>query len=139
MVILYILGEFPWWDPFPVELQVCRFSGSGLRRGCFSIILFINCVYCCFLGNCPWWLLHNFNCTFYFNLHGRKALWRALLAGGFLINIWYCISFLLNISSALVIYRAFLHRWLIYWPNAFINLQLIKLFYSLDVFLTLSF
>ena len=62
---------------------------------------------------------------FIFNLHGRKALWRALLAGGFLINIWYCISFLLNIKSALVIYRAFPHRWLIYWRNAFINLQLL--------------
>ena len=61
---------------------------------------------------------------FIFNLHGRKALWRALLVGGFLINIWYCISFLLNINSALVIYRAFLHRWLIYWGNAFINFQL---------------
>ena len=51
---------------------------------------------------------------FIFNLHGKKALWRALLSGGFLINIWYCISFLLNINSALVIYRAFLDRWLIY-------------------------
>ena len=61
---------------------------------------------------------------FIFNLHGRKALWRAL-AGGFLINIWYCISFLLNINSALVIYRAFLDRWLIYWCNTFINLQLL--------------
>ena len=62
---------------------------------------------------------------FYFKLHGRKALWRALLADGFLINIWYCISFLLNINSALVIYRTFLDRWLIYWRNAFINLQLL--------------
>ena len=47
---------------------------------------------------------------FIFNLNGRKAQWRALLAGGFLINIWYCISFLLNINSSLVIYRAFLDR-----------------------------
>ena len=53
IVILYILGEFPRWGPFPVELQVCRFSGSGLLRGCFSIILFTNCVNYCFLGNCP--------------------------------------------------------------------------------------
>ena len=62
---------------------------------------------------------------FIFNLHGRKALWRALLAGGYLINIWYCISFLLNMKSAFmksVIYRAFLDRRLIYWCNAFINL-----------------
>ena len=62
---------------------------------------------------------------FIFNLHGRKALWKALLAGGFLINIWYCLSFLLNINSTLVIYRAFLDRWLIYWRNSFINLQLL--------------
>ena len=62
---------------------------------------------------------------FTFNLHGRKALWRALLVAGFLINSWYCISFLLNINSALVIYRTFLDRWLIYWRNAFINLQLL--------------
>ena len=33
----YILGEFPWWSPFPVELQVCRLSGSGLLRGCYFI------------------------------------------------------------------------------------------------------
>ena len=68
-----------------------------------ELLLFFYCVllfYCVlFLGNCPQWLLHNFKCTFHFNLHGRKALWRALLAGGFLINIWYCISFLLNINS----------------------------------------
>ena len=50
MVILYILGEFLWRRPFPVELQVCRFSGSGVLRGCFSIILFINCVNYCFFG-----------------------------------------------------------------------------------------
>ena len=49
-----------------------------------------------------------------------------LFTGGCLINVWYCISFLLNIKSELVIYRAFLHRWLIYWRSAFINLQLFK-------------
>ena len=42
-----------------------------------------------------------------------------------LVNIWYCVSFLLNINSALIISRAFLPRWLIYWRNAFINLQLL--------------
>ena len=109
MVILYILEEFRWWGPFPVELQVYRLCGSGLLRGCFSIILFTNWVNYCFLGNCTYCLLDNFKYTFYFNLHGRKALWRALLAGGFLINIWYCMSFLLNINYALVIYRDFLH------------------------------
>ena len=88
---------------------VCRLGGGGLLHGCFSSTA-IYCVNCCFLGNCPQWLVHNFKYTFHFNLHGRKALWRALLAGGFLINIWYCISFLLNINSALVIYRAFLDR-----------------------------
>ena len=62
---------------------------------------------------------------FIFNLHERKALWRALLTGGFLINIWYWINVLLNINSALEISRAFLHRWLIYWRNAFIKLQLL--------------
>ena len=102
---------------------VCCFIGCGVLRGCFSSTLFIYCVKCCFLGNCPYWLLHNFKYSFHFNLHGRKAPWRAFIAGGFLIYIWYCISFLLNINSALVIYRAFLHRWLIYWCNAFINFQ----------------
>ena len=52
-----------------------------------------------FGGNYPEWLLHNFKYTFYFNLHGKKALWRALLTGKFLKNLWYCISFLLNINS----------------------------------------
>ena len=36
----------------PVELQICRLSGSGLLHGCFSIILFTNCVNYCFLENC---------------------------------------------------------------------------------------
>ena len=95
---------------------ICRSNGSGLLRGFLSSILFILfyafylCVNCCFLGNCPQWLLHNFKYLFHFNLHGRKALCRALLAGEFLINIWYCIRFLSNINSALVIYRAFRHR-----------------------------
>ena len=71
--------------------------------------LFIACT-AVFWGNCPYWLVHNFKYTFHFNLYGRKALWRVLFMGGFLINIWYCISFLLNISCALVIDRAFLHR-----------------------------
>ena len=104
---------------------VCRFSGGGLLRGWFLSILFFYCVNCCFWGNCPQWLVHTFKYTFHFNLHGRKALGRALLAGGFLVNISYCISSLLHSNSALVIYRAFLHRWLIHWHNAFINLQLL--------------
>ena len=56
-------------------------------------------------------------------LHGRIVFQRALFAGGFLINIWYCISYLLNINSPLTILRGFLHRWLIYWRNTFVNLQ----------------
>ena len=125
--ILFILGEFPWWSPFPVELQVLclPFCGGGLLRGWFLSILFFYCVNCCFGGNCRQWLVHSFKYTFHFNLHGRKALGRALLAGGFLVNISYCISSLLHSNSALVIYRAFLHRWLIHWHNAFINLQLL--------------
>ena len=67
-----------------------------------------------FLGNCLQRLFHNFQYTFHFNLRGRKVLWRAPIADGFLINIWYCVSCLLNINSALTIQRAFLHRGLIY-------------------------
>ena len=57
---------------------VCRFSGGGLLRGWFLSILFFYCVNCCFWGNCPQWLVHTFKYTFHFNLHGRKALGRAL-------------------------------------------------------------
>ena len=60
---------------------------------------FIYCVNCCFLGNCPQWLVHDFKYTFHFNLHGRKALWRVLFTCIFLINIWYFISCLLNINT----------------------------------------
>ena len=35
-------------------------------------------------------------------LHGRKVFLGALFAGRFLINIWYCISCLLNINSVLI-------------------------------------
>ena len=32
-----------------------------------------------------------------------KVFWRALFAGGYLINNWYCVSCLLNINSVLVV------------------------------------
>ena len=81
-------------------------SFVGISQVCYLFIVYT----VVFWGNCPYWLVHHFKYTFHFNL--------------FLPNIWYCISFLLSISSALVIYRAFVHKWLIYWRNAFINLQL---------------
>ena len=35
---------------------VSRFGGGGLLRGCFSNILFIYCVNCCFMGKC-WFII----------------------------------------------------------------------------------
>ena len=34
-------------------------------------------------------------------IHGRNVFWRALFAGGFLINNWHCASCTLNINSVL--------------------------------------
>ena len=83
IVILYMLGEFLWCGPFPVELQVLCLSlyWGWAPGGCFSSILFIYRVNCCFLGNSPQWLVHNFKYTFHLNLHERKALQRVPLCG----------------------------------------------------------
>ena len=76
---------------------VCRFGGVGSVVG-VSQVFYLLCELL-FLGNCPQWLVHDFKYTFHFNLHGRKALWRVLFTCIFLINIWYCISCLLNINT----------------------------------------
>ena len=54
IVILYILGEFPWWGPFPVELQVlCLPFWWGWAPSWVFLKYFIYCANWCFLGNCP--------------------------------------------------------------------------------------
>ena len=61
---------------------VCRFSGGWAASWVFlKYFIYLLCEQL-FWGNCPQQLVHNFKYTFYFNLNGRKALWRALLADG---------------------------------------------------------
>ena len=69
----------------------------------FCLFYFFHCVNGCFVetnpGGCPIIL----NTLFILNLHGRKLFWRALFPVGFWINNWYCVSCLLNITSALAL------------------------------------
>ena len=55
IVTLYMFGEFLWCGPFSVELQALCLSlyWGWAPCGCFSSILFIYRVNCCFLGNSP--------------------------------------------------------------------------------------
>ena len=69
-----------------------------LKYFAFFIIYFVNgCFWGTALGGC-FIILSTF---FILMLHGRKVFWRALFAGGFLINIVYCIRCLFKINSAL--------------------------------------
>ena len=77
----------------------------------------------CFQGTALSGCFNILRILFILILRERNVFWRALLASGFLINIWCRIRYLLNINSALVISKGFFHRWLIYWHNALINLQ----------------
>ena len=109
----------PVGGSFSVKLQAVylpfwwKWAPSWVFLKYFAYFI-INCVNDCFwgtaLGGC-FIILSKF---FILILHRRKVFWRALFVGGFLINIWYCISFLLKINSALTIQRGFLHRQLIY-------------------------
>ena len=49
------------------------------------------------------------NTLFILILKGRKLFWRAPFTVGILINNWYYVSRLLNITSALELQRGFLH------------------------------
>ena len=94
------------------KLYVCRFGGSELLLACFSSMLLILSfiLSTANFGELPLVAALQFLVHFSFLiLQRRKAFWRALSAGGFLINIWYCISCLLNINSVLAIQRGFLH------------------------------
>ena len=88
-----------------------------------------------FLRNCSSWLPQYFKGTFDFNPTQKKRFLQSTLYRQ-IFYIWYCISYLLNINSAMVIQNSFLLRWLNYWCNAFINLQFLILVYSLDGFST---
>ena len=114
-------------DSFPVKLQaVClpfwwKWVPSWVFLKYFAYFI-IYCVNGCFEethGGCFIIL----TTLFILILDGRKVFWRELFAGGFLRNNWYCINCLLNINSALVVWKGFLHRWSVYWCNTFINLQ----------------
>ena len=89
--------HFQWSSRFAVLVGVGSFV--GVSQSFYLPIVWTTVFWGIALSDCFIIL----STLFIFNLHGRKALWRALLAGGFLINIWYCISFSLNINSALVI------------------------------------
>ena len=108
--LLGILGKFPWgWG-----LISSRAAGSmsivlvklgsfvGDSQACF-LFYYLFCEGL-FLGKLPLVAASYFLVHFSFLiLNGRKVFWSALSAGGFLINICYCISCLLNINSALAV------------------------------------
>ena len=123
-------------DSFPVKRQVVYLLFQW--KWAPARILLIYCLLCkrLFLEN---WLSGCFyiSTLLVLILHEKKVFSRALFAGWLLINIWYCISYLLNINSALVVQRGFLHRWLIYWCNT--SIIFIILVYSPDGFSTVSF
>ena len=56
--------------------------------------------------------------------HERKVFYKALFAGRFLINIWYFISCLSNINSALAIQKVFLK------DDLFIHVMLLLIYIS---------
>ena len=130
------LLEFLWGPHFQYicGLPVYHFSGTAFLLGRFSriflILLFILWT-AVFLGTALTGYSNILRTFFILVLHGGKVFWKALFVHRFLMIIWYWISYLLNINSALVIQKGLLHRWLIYWRNVFIDLQfLITLFFS---------
>ena len=135
--------ELPVWGrgSFPVKHQaVCLLFQWKWAPACIFYQIFCLFIVCCVNG-CFWRtaLVAAFilSALLVLILHGKKVFSRALFTGGLLINIWYCISYLLNINSALAVQRGFLHLWLIYWCNT--SAIFIILAYSLDGFSTVSF
>ena len=108
--ILGILLEFPRWGggSFPVKLSaVCvpfkwKNTPSWVLFKYFAYFV-IYCVNGCFWGTALSDCFIILGQLFILILHERKVFCKALFAGRFLINIWYCISYLLNINSALAI------------------------------------
>ena len=98
----------PVGDSFPVKLQaVClpfwwKWAPSWVFLKYFAYFI-IYCVSGCFGGTTLGGCFIILSTLFILILHGRKFFWRALFAGGFLINNWYCVSCLLNINSALAL------------------------------------
>ena len=84
----------PVGDSFPVKLQaVClpfwwKWAPSWVFLKYFAYFI-IYCVNGCFWGTTLDGYFIILNTLFMLILHGRKVFWRALLAGGFLINNWY--------------------------------------------------
>ena len=144
---LRILIRYTWELPvggrgsFPVKHQaVCLLFQWKWAPACifikyFAYLLFV--VWTAVFGELPLVTAFILSTLLVLILHGKKVFSRALFTGWLLINIWYCISYLLNINSALVVQRAFLHRWLIYWCNT--STIFIILVYSLYGFSTASF
>ena len=61
------------------------------RTFCLFCYLFCNRL---FLWRFSQWLLQYFKDTFHFNLTWKESFLESTLAGGFLINMWYCIKYL---------------------------------------------
>ena len=98
----------PVGGPFPAKFQTVylplwwKWASLWVFLKSFAYFI-IYCVNGCFgattLGGCFIIL----STLFILILYRRKVSWRALFAGGFLINNRHCVSSLLNINSALAV------------------------------------
>ena len=112
-LITVIHCRYTWCIPvgvaFLVKLQaVCLafwWKGAPLWvfLECFTLFIFYY-VNGCFLGGTALGACFNILSTLFILIfHGRKVFWQALFAGWYLVNVWYWISHLLSVNSALVI------------------------------------
>ena len=92
-----------------VLVEVGSFA-RGFQVFCLLLLLPLFYVNGYFGGTNPGGCLIILNTLFILILQGRKLFWRAPFAVWILINNWYYVSYLLNITSALELQRGFLHR-----------------------------
>ena len=117
---IVICFRYTWGIPvgasFPVKLHaLClpfwwKWASSWVFLKYFASFIIFYCVNGCFGGSNPGDCPVTLSKLFHLILHGRKVLRRALFTVGFLINNWYWVCCLLNINSAVVLQRGFLHR-----------------------------
>ena len=92
-----------------VLVEMDSFAG-GFQVFCLLLLLPLFQVNGYFGVTNPGGCLIILNTLFILILQGRKLFQRAPFAVGILINNWYYVSCLLNITSALELWRGFLHR-----------------------------
>ena len=95
------IWEIPVGDSFTVKLQAVCLPFSGKWDPLWVFLKYFDyfiicCVNGCFGGTILGDGFIILITLFILILYGKKVSWRAPFAGGFLINIWYCVSCLLT-------------------------------------------